>query len=366
MKICYDYQIFAAQRYGGISRYFYEIASRISQFNGHDVKIISPLYVNQYIRRGSLAVGGIYFPHISHTGRFINRINRTFSKPFYQWLRAVDVFHETYYANQEIKLKRAAHVVTVHDMTPEKFPEHFRQPEVARDIKITAVSRADHVICVSENTRRDLIDIFGVDERNTSVVYHGSSLLPTDSPKEKFTGHRPYILYIGGRWRYKNFERLLRAYACSYRLSSEFDLYCFGGGKFGRSELAIMESLKIKKRSVKQFSGNDKTLAELYTSATAFVFPSLYEGFGIPLLEAMSLGCPIVCANSGSLPEIASDAAHMFDPTDVESIRVAIERVVFSEDYRQDLVHRGYLRSALFSWDKCARQTLDVYCSLTQ
>lgn len=122
-----------------------------------------------------------------------------------------------------------------------------------------------------------------------------------------------------------------------------------------------MKSLGISLNSVIHFSGGDDVLAGLYGRAAVFVFPSLYEGFGIPLLEAMSLGCPVVCSNGGSLPEVAGDAAELFDPMDETGMRSSIERVVSSSERSQFLVVRGYERIKKFSWAKCAQDTFDVY-----
>jgi glycosyltransferase involved in cell wall biosynthesis len=363
MRIVYNYHIFGAQKYGGISRYFYEIASRLSQLDGHSVKIVAPLYVNEYLRRGDIQVTGVYCPPVRRTGRMVNIINSTFANLLFKSICEADIFHETYYSIGDSKPRNAIRVITVYDMIYEKFRQTLSPDDSTLDVKAYSIRRADHVVCISENTRKDLIDILGVKKERTSVVYLGYSLGVENASINRLGG-KPYILYVGMRGGYKNFATLLRAYAHSNRLKGEFDIYCFGGGKFTKPELALMSSLGLKEGSVVHFSGSDKLLAYMYSAAVAFVYPSLYEGFGIPPLEAMSCGCPVVCTNTSSLPEVVGDAAEMFDPTDEEAVRVAIERVVFSDDYRQDLVRRGRTRLAFFSWDKCAQDTLDVYQKL--
>lgn len=364
MKICYDYQIFVAQRYGGISRYFYEIASRIAKLDGHSVNIIAPVYVNEYLKAGDLRVDGIYVPPVQRIGREVDIAIRVLANLLFKSPRRVDIIHETYYSMRDYKSRTDLRVITVYDMVHEKFPAQCSSTKLSRHVKAKAVGRADHVICISENTQKDLIEILGIEKEKTSVVYLGGSLFAKHSQVSRLVGGRPYLLYVGARRNYKNFETLLRAYGKSVRLRKEFDLYCFGGGKFSKPELELMSFLGLREDSVKHISGADEALAGLYASAAVFVYPSLYEGFGIPPLEAMSLDCPVVCANSGSLPEVVANGAEMFDPADEEAMRVAIERVVFSDDYRQELVNRGRFRSSFFSWDKCAQDTLTVYQKL--
>ncbi len=171
----------------------------------------------------------------------------------------------------------------------------------------------------------------------------------------------PYIIYVGQRGGYKNFESILRAYAKSKLLKDEYCIVCFGGGGFRDQELALMKTLSLPLSKFCHLSGTDDVLASLYASAATFVYPSLYEGFGIPPLEAMSFGCPVVCADSGPLPEVVGDAAEMFDPADADHLGAAIERVVSSPAHAAKLVEKGYMRVQQFSWEKCALETLDVY-----
>ncbi len=161
---------------------------------------------------------------------------------------------------------------------------------------------------------------------------------------------RPFLLYVGLREGYKNFHRLLAAYSRSQLLKRDFDLVCFGGGALGGEERSRARDLGVPTARLRYVSGGDEALAQLYASAAALVYPSVYEGFGIPPLEAMSVGCPVICSNSSSLPEVVGDAAELFDPLDEDQIRSAMERVVMSEGLRKDLSERGRRRCALFSW----------------
>jgi glycosyltransferase involved in cell wall biosynthesis len=367
MKIVFDYQIFSWQRYGGISRYFYEIANRIAALPGNDVEIFAPLYVNEYFRHYCrVRPWGIKTAPFPQSARVINAVNNYLSRFMMKPRHNVNIFHETYYSMTDYCPLSAKRIVTVYDMIHEKFAGCFPDADQLHQMKAHAVRRADHVICISDNTKQDLIELLAVPEDKISVVNLGCSLA-TNTKKKTInqTAHRKqYILYVGDRIGYKNFETLLRAYAKSSLLKSDFALVCFGGGAFSLNELAAIQSLGIPTDSVRQISGTDDVLAASYAEAAAFVYPSVYEGFGMPPLEAMSFGCPVVCANTSSLPDVVGNAAELFDPINEDDMRSCIERVVCSQERTQRLIKLGYDRIKLFSWEKCARDTLDVYNKL--
>jgi len=230
-------------------------------------------------------------------------------------------------------------------------------------MKRIATQRADHVICISECTRKDLLEFFYLPEDKVSVVYLGFDRLNPVISTVDFK-NKPYLLYVGQRRGYKNFEGFLRAYASSAWLRNNFDVVCFGGGIFSREETKLFEEFRLSGDQLIQVNGSDSKLANFYRDAALFVYPSLYEGFGIPPLEAMSLDCPVACSNSSSIPEVVGDAGEYFDPNDTESMRTAMERVLNSTSRRAELIERGRLRCTHFSWARCAEETLAVYRSL--
>jgi glycosyltransferase involved in cell wall biosynthesis len=243
-------------------------------------------------------------------------------------------------------------------MIHELFPEEFPDAAQATAAKRAAINRADHVICISENTRRDLVSLFGVDPARTSVVHLGYSV-DVDTPAEQEHTGRPSLLYVGNRYGYKNFNSLLQAFGSSPILR-EFDLVAFGGQPALPDELEEIERLGVTDR-VRFESGSDRELVTRYRSATAFIYPSKYEGFGIPPLEAMSYGCPVVCSDAGPIPEVVGDAGAYFDPNSVEDLRLTLERVVTTNELQADLRARGHARLAEFSWDDCAAATARIY-----
>jgi glycosyltransferase involved in cell wall biosynthesis len=361
MRIAYDYQIFGRQQYGGISRYFYELAKGISLKRQHQVAVIAALHVNRYLehRPDTLRVTGVSMPSIRKVRAVYRAIDSLCMKHL---LARFDpaIVHETYYSTRRFAPMTSRVVLTIFDMIHEKFGQSFSRFDRTRQAKAAAAARADHIICISRSTQQDVIDILGVPQERTSVVYLGSSLeAPAD--EARFRLEKPFLLYVGDRGGYKNFAALLRTYSRSQLLSREFQLLCFGGGEFTRAELRLMTEHNVPRQSVRYMSGSDACLAVLYASAAALVYPSLYEGFGMPLLEAMSVGCPVVCSNTSSLPEVAGEAAELFDPLEEDDMAAAIERVVTSGDRRQTLVASGRDRSAMFSWRRCVEETMSIY-----
>jgi len=364
MRIAYDHQIFGWQEYGGISRYFFELANGIANTGAAEVAIISPFFINAYLAASSahLQIRGRKMPPIRHTGRIYRAINQLFAPSIMRNFQP-DLVHETYYSDHRLAPSGSKVVLTVFDMINELFPEDFSSWDSTSREKAIAVKRADHVICISQQTQNDLIKILGVDPQKTSVVHLGFSLTqPLAHAYQK--SERPYLLYVGNRAGYKNFQTLLRAYASSPTLNNEYDLIAFGGGAFTIKEKALIAHNGICTDRVKQLGGDDALLSGLYRNATAFVYPSRYEGFGIPPLEAMSFDCPVVSSNTSSIPEVVGNAAEFFDPDSSESLMHAIENVLNNESLRQDLVARGRERIKLFSWEHCAEQTLNIYKEL--
>jgi glycosyltransferase involved in cell wall biosynthesis len=364
IKIAYNYQTFTHQKYGGISRMFSEIAPLINQYDDFEVTVCAGLYQNKYIENHlNIKVKGIPISFPQTATRLLLSLNPIFAKAVLE-MDKPDIVHETYYSSVNTIPKKSRTVITVLDMIHEKFADSLGY--VNRnfpELKLRAIKRADHIICISENTRKDLIEILDINPAKISTVYLSHSTLEATSNKPLI--NQPYILYVGERRAlYKNFKRLLQAYGSSRSLQNNFKLVCFGSSSFSSQEMNIIREADINASNVLHYNGADSILANLYTHASAFIYPSLYEGFGIPPLEAMSLNCPVVCSNTSSIPEVVADAGEYFDPCDIDNIASAIEKVVLSSDRGQLLKSKGTERIKLFSWDKCARETSSIYKQL--
>jgi glycosyltransferase involved in cell wall biosynthesis len=362
VKVVFDHHIFVQQRYGGVSRYFWELATRLPTYDVSKVSVIAPLHINSYLAADAAhaLTRGRYAPNASRN--LLDRVNQV-AVPL-AWLGVnPDIVHETNVAPKPIG-KGRRRVITMHDMIYDLFAEEFPDAEPVMAAKRAAVDRADHVICISENTRRDLVRLYDVDPARTSVVHLGCSMTTEPNTAEPACSRRrPTLLYVGNRKGYKNFGTLLQAYASSPVLR-EFELIAFGGHEMLPEEEQEISRLGITDR-VRFESGSDRELAARYRGAAAFVYPSMYEGFGIPPLEAMSQGCPVVCSNAGSIPEVVGDAGAYFDPKSTEELRATLERVVTTDGLQVDLRKRGYQRLSAFSWERCAAATARIYRELS-
>jgi glycosyltransferase involved in cell wall biosynthesis len=366
--IVYDYQIFIAQKYGGISRYIYEISRKVVKEPDIEATILAPLHINSYIDSGPVPVRGFRMGNrLPKIGRAYSAVNMLVSASYLKFHRPF-LLHETYYSSHSVAPKGRPIVITVYDMIHEKFAAMLPAGDRTSDLKRKAVKRADRVICISRHTQQDLIQLFDVPEEKTIVIPLGFGLeiaagkmIPSASPPSS-----PYLLYVGNRDSYKNFGGMLKAYAASKRLLDNFLIVAFGGPPISAEELQQIRKLGIPDHRVLHAAGDDAALAKYYRYAAAFVYPSLYEGFGIPPLEAMSLDCPVACSNTSSIPEVVGDSALLFDPADTESMSNAIERVATDSAVRRELIARGRKRIELFSWDRCASMTANLYREMTQ
>ena len=374
MNIIYDHQIFSRQNYGGISRYFVELARGLSGIPGASAKISAPIHRNKYLRPSDTPDGGYYVNYPTQLGRFVRPCNDIIFK--YQLARKKSgIIHQTYYSKTKIP-SRFRTVLTVFDMIHERFPGTFSPRDKTTIDKRLAVDRCDHIICISESTKRDLVEIFSIDYRKISVVYLGANLtreqpcsgLASDErseiPQAAPVTDAPFILYVGERAGYKNFDRLIEAYASSALLKKNFKVVSFGGGDFSERENSNIKKLDLDPDQILHIGGDDALLEKLYRSASLFVYPSLYEGFGIPPLEAMSFDCPVICSDVSSIPEVVGDAAILFDPSETDSIRYALERAAFDSEARARLVEKGRVRIQQFTWAKCVEETAAVYRAL--
>jgi glycosyltransferase involved in cell wall biosynthesis len=361
MKILYNHQIFI-QKYGGASRYFFELANNIGLYKHKEatVRIISPFFKTNYLSNSNknFLFNGIKVPDFKGSSTLCSIMN-TLLTPILSRNYDPDIIHETYYNSIRQNKKRVKKIITVYDMIHELYPEMISSNDKTTSLKRFAVAQADHIICISRNTQKNLVDLFNIDIKKTSVIYLGSSLTKNKLNETKKT-HRPYLLYVGTRHTYKNFARLLEAYAIP-SIKNYFDLVLFGGGKLNKEEFNILNRLKIPIKSLKQVNGDDIVLGDYFKNASLFVYPSLSEGFGLPLLEAMNYGCPVVCSNTSSFPEIVGDAAILFDPYSVDSMRNNIISILENNTLRSSLVLKGFSRVKKFSWEQCARETFEVY-----
>lgn len=346
-SVTFDHGIFVAQRHGGVSRYFVELARHLGR-SGVAVAVDSPIYVTDGLR--SLVDDGVVvrgrhvpvFPGVTRLGETLAGFPRR--------LRS-DVLHETWYGKSPTRRKQGLLAVTLHDMISELFPESVKGAGFQSQRKREAVARADVIFCVSETTRRDAMGLLGLPGERFVVTPLASSL-PVLPRAE--TG-KPFILYVGKRGGYKNFPLLLEAFSVDPTLRGALTIVCFGGGGFSEDERRLISQAG----EVIHVDGDDLALARWYAGARAFVSTSHYEGFGIPLVEAMSAGCPVIAVGGGSVPEVGGDAIVSIGDSPDEL--AAHLRRLFDDEWRTVVAEAGRVRSRRYSWQRTAALTLDAY-----
>ena len=266
---------------------------------------------------------------------------------------------------------RGARVATIHDLMPLTHADQYPELYVAQFHRtVSRIARdADAIIAVSEHTKDTIVERLGVAPDRIVVVSHGVDETFRPAPtaavahlRARLGLARPYILFVGTAEPRKNLLRLVDAFALMcHGGRKDLDLVIAGKAAWGSTSLRARiaaHGLESQVRLLGYIAGAD--LPALYSGASVFVLPSLAEGFGIPLLEAMACGVPVVASNTTALPEVYGDAAFGFDPTSTEALAAALERVLNDEVLRADLVGRGFKRAARFSWEEAARKTLGV------
>ncbi len=360
IEVVYDYQIFIRQRMGGISRVFYEVNKRLE--SRKDLRLSYPLIFSQnfYFQ------GKVHSSRLASVSAVINyslrAINKTVFILFLLTHRKCDIVHPTYYSGYfyYILPHKTKYVLTVHDCIQELCANKSLGNARMCYLKKKAIKRADAIIVPSQNTKKDILSIYGIDEKKIYVVNWGAEKTFADKEKTDITLPNQYILYVGARNTYKNFDNFILAVAEICSDFAELKVVCIGGGNFSKTEKRFLDELHLSDRFI-QLSTDDSGLMDAYRNALCFVYPSFYEGFGIPILEAFANECPVALSNASCFPEIGGNAASYFEPDDVRSMRECIWDLIRDQDLRKDLIEKGKNRAKLFSWEKAAEKTAEIY-----
>ncbi len=357
MRLALDEQIFAIQAFGGISRMFAELARQFIEGGVSEVQLkpLSAPIVTRHVLDDPVLSGALDVREARNEWTALARyFSRLRTHP------SADIIHNTFYLPHGLAPTRGAkRIVTVHDMIPELLPGTRRRLDLLT-LKRRYVDSADHVICVSEATRRDLLRVYPEVTAPISVVHHGvdSRFMPGSDPLPDLP--EKYILMVGNRSQYKDGAVLFRAFGQVAREVPDIQLVCIGGGPFSREERSILEEQGISSR-VRQDVLSDPRMPAAYSNAQAFVFPSRFEGFGLPALEAMACGAPTILADATSLPEVGGDAALYFPVNDADALAETLLRLLDDPGLAQDLSTRGLERAGAFTWHATARATAEAY-----
>lgn len=367
MRVLYDHQAFSLQDTGGITRYYYEIASRLSLRPETGLTLLlgfsDTIWPVDTLTPKCRLVHWGRRPIASRLGTYA--LNELLLSATAMLQNKVDIYHSTLYRFMPaVRAKRF--VATHHDCIQERFPELF--PDHGRIIraKRRMFKKADLVFCVSESSRADLERFYGVEPSRCRVVYNGvtpmlrpakgSALLPA-------TLDKPFLLYVGSRAPYKNFDTLLEVFAAT-RLEQNYNLAVFGGGPFSPDEQKLIEKLNLRDAITAVPLASPDMLAEAYYSANLLIYPSRYEGFGLPPLEAMHAETPALVAASPATLEVCGDAVFFFDPSDQEDFARQLQNALENTEARRTKVAKGKVLVSKYNWANTAQEVLEGYQSL--
>ncbi len=361
MKIFFDGSIFSRQKIGGISRLGFELIKELSKKKDIEQIFYRGFYVDNYpfkkewfskyygIKRQDFLKGRIF--------NFLDNVGANY---FYNANADKNlIYHSLYY--RVPKNSKGPVVVHCYDMIQELFGGNIKTIR----FKKKSFDAANLIIAISESTKKDLCRLYPINPKKVIVASPGVSEVFFDSNNfVKITPKRPYMLYVGGRnYEYKNFDILLNTFI-DKKYFLQFDLVVFGGEK----ELTSVQKEIIRKYNggtwLRQEFGNDEKLADIYAKATVFIYPSLYEGFGIPPLEAMACNCPVVASNTSSIPEAVGDAGLLFNPKDPNDLAEKIDKILHDKELSKNLIEKGKARAKQFTWSAMAEQIYQAYTKL--
>ena len=360
MRIIYDNIVYNLQKSGGVSVYWAELSKRLNVSKKHDIVFYDQIENNHNLFRNSLILNNVKTESCLTLSirRYLN---------FTPKINERSIFHSSYY--RVSKSKNAINVTTIHDLTTEKFRKGLAR-WVNFQQKKHAVLNSDGVICISENTKKDLLELIPqIDESKIRVIYNGVSddffvieedfSIQDKEKRFKSLENQKYLLYVGHRTEsYKNFNVAVKAASL---VKEKYKLVIVGEALSDEEKKFVEKEIGNRYLIISKLK--NKELNYLYNKAFALLYPSLYEGFGIPIVEAMKTKCPVIAVNSSSIPEVAGDGAILIDNINPLAIFESLKRLENSE-FRNQLAERGLKQSEKFNWDNTFNLYIDYYTYL--
>jgi glycosyltransferase involved in cell wall biosynthesis len=349
MKVVTDNNIFVLQQFGGISRLFQD-------------------YLEQGLIKEKLNVPNST-NDLTLTRKILNHTNKYLAKDKYYHQKdylakqfkesKMDLFHPTYYGDYFLDKLNKPFVITVYDMIHEIYPEIFNINDLIIE-KRRVISKAKRIIAISERTKEDILKFLDVPEDKIDVIPLYTKFDSVKPDNLGFDINYPYILFVGNRNYYKNFKRFADSVFPVLKKHNDLRVICTGG-EFTEPEKNFFREMAFEDRFVHVKCENDSKLKWLYENALIFIFPSMYEGFGFPVLEAFASSCPVVCSNGGSLQEVGGDACLFFDPHNVHDMQEKIMYCIGNSSERNIMVKRGLKSLKKYSLNKTLTLTKETY-----
>lgn len=359
----------------GIGRYTYELINKLINIENVDVMMLNGTKISKKFAKSNINKKSKIFPY-KNTLKKIKLLITTYENTS-SWFQSREIakypdylYHST---NYSIPKNIGASVSTIHDLSVFKWA-HCHPKERARFMQVqivNALKRASIIITDAEYNKNEIAEYFNYDVKKIVSVplAAGEEFFPRSEEElsnilnENGLIYKKYLLYVGTVEPRKNIEFLLDVYdVLPEIIKRNFPLVIVGHEGWNSQSIHDKVKAAEQKGSVKYLGfASNEDLPLLYSGASIFIYPSLYEGFGLPVLEAMASGVPTICSNCASLPEVAGDAANMYDPTDIDGFKNGILQIIEDEAHKSQAISKGLIQSNLFSWQRCAEETLKVY-----
>jgi mannosyltransferase len=354
MKIIYDDVIFRLQKVGGISNVFGQLINFASKDESIELG---------YISTSKISIKNLYWSNLNIPNIVVKKYIPIFFLQFIPFINLnaniASIYHATYY-NFPFKKNKLIYVITIHDLGYER---GIMQLGLRRIVNIffkrLAINNADGIVCVSQSTYDDLFIFYGkyLKNKQVTVIHNGISDNFKNIGFQKNTSSKS-VLFVGGRQKYKNFENLIRAIS----FSDEFNLIILGGGKLSEYHFNFLNKI-IPNRFEFYKDLSEQELNEFYNQSFCMVYPSSYEGFGLPILESMAAGCPVIACSNSSIVEVSGGNALLIPNSKPEYIFNALNQLIDME-FRKSLILKGEQHAKTFNWNITYTKTKEFYTKM--
>jgi len=351
VKFFFIFDIFILQRFGGISKYIYEITKNFKSKKNIRLFKLPLFHFNENAKE--------YNFFINTDILFIKKVTIIINKIIFFILKIF--FRNSYYLNSYFEIYSTRSITFVYDLIPELLaPNNFHKIFLLKRKKIITQSKL--IITISENTKKDIINFYNIDPNKIKLIYPSGftkEILQKNYRKKiEIDGKviSNFYLYVGNREGYKNFSILMEAAVILKKMNIYFQFVVYGGGKFNKQEIDFLKKNEIENNFIK-IDGDEFLLCSLYYNAKCLIYPSKYEGFGLPLIEAFQLSCPVITTKKGSIPEVAQDAPLYFDPNDPYDLT---NKLLDLHNYSKNKILKGHKISKKFNWDNSREQFKNI------